>query len=68
MNDIKPSEEEIKKYTYEELFAYVLQKYELKDSKKVQLMFSYAWEYGHSSGNFEVLFYVVDLVDLIKNE
>lgn len=63
---INPNNEEIKKYSSEELFNYILQKYELEDSDKTRLMFHYAWDYGHSCGNLEVLFYVEDLVELIK--
>ena len=51
---------------YSQLKDYVVERWNLTPSVKVDLMFYLAWEYGHSYGCNKVLSYVDDLVELIK--
>lgn len=49
---------EFKKDLFDEL--------EISDNPKAEVLFSKAWEYGHSAGFEEVYNYACDLVELIK--
>ena len=51
---------------YNQLKDFIIERWELTPSEKVDKMFYLAWEYGHSYGCNEVLSYVDDLVELIK--
>lgn len=50
--------EEFKKDLFDEL--------EISDNPKAEILFSKAWEYGHSAGFEEVYNYACDLVELIS--
>ena len=40
--------------------------YAMKGNPKADILFHLAWEYGHASGNYDVIYSYSDMVALVK--